>query len=248
MTDSSTHFGFERVRAEDKAERVKAVFDSVAGRYDLMNDLMSLGVHRIWKRFAVAISSARPGDRILDLAAGTGDMSRLLAARVGNTGSVVLADINRDMLEYARRRLLDAGLVPEVVFVQADAESLPFPDNRFDCGCMAFGLRNVTNKMRALREIYRVLRPGGQALVLEFSLVSVAALKPLYDAYSFHILPRLGGWVTDDAAAYRYLAESIRVHPDQHTLRSMMETAGLEKCDYHNLSAGIAAVHRGYKL
>ena len=248
MTESTTHFGYERVRAVDKAGRVKEVFDSVADRYDLMNDLMSLGVHRLWKRFAASLCPARPGHRVLDLAAGTGDMTRLIAPRLGNTGSVMVVDINREMLQWARRRLLDAGLASEVAYVQANAESLPLPDNRFDCVCMAFGLRNVTDKLRALEEICRVLRPGGQLLVLEFSALSVPALAPLYDAYSFQVLPRLGRWVAGDAAAYQYLAESIRTHPDQPTLQAMMESAGLEKCTYQNLSAGIAAVHRGYKL
>jgi demethylmenaquinone methyltransferase/2-methoxy-6-polyprenyl-1,4-benzoquinol methylase len=241
----STHFGFEQVDEEDKARRVAGVFDSVAGRYDLMNDLMSAGLHRVWKRCLVERSAVRAGERVLDLAGGTGDLARLFARRVGPAGAVVLADINRNMLVHGRDRLLDAGAV--VPMVQCDAEVLPFPSGSFDCVAIAFGLRNVTHKERALAEMARVLRPGGRLLVLEFSQVW-KPLAPLYDAYSFQVLPRLGKLVTGDEQSYRYLAESIRVHPDQETLKQMLEGAGLERVDYLNLTAGVVALHRGFRF
>ncbi len=244
----TTHFGFEQVRSEDKAAKVAEVFDSVADNYDLMNDLMSFGVHRLWKRFTVEISAMRAGQRVLDLAGGTGDLVAHFARRVGDTGQVVLADINGNMLNVGRERLLNRGIVSNVRYAQTDAEHLPFPDNCFDCVTIAFGLRNVTHKDRALAEMRRVIRPGGKVLVLEFSHVTVSGLKPLYDFYSFKALPVLGKLVAGDAQSYRYLAESIRVHPDQETLKSMMEAAGFERCDYFNLTAGVAALHRGWKF
>jgi len=238
-----THFGFEQVTPEEKTRRVRGVFDSVAGRYDLMNDLMSWGMHRAWKRFTIAASGVRPGARVLDVAGGTADLARLFAARVGPTGSVVLTDINGAMLAAGRDRMLNEGrLMPAV---QCNAEALPFPAASFDCVSIAFGLRNVTRKDVALAEMRRVLRPGGVALVLEFSRVW-APLQPAYDWYSFNVLPRLGQVVANDAASYRYLAESIRVHPDQQELGAMMESAGLERVEWFNLSAGVVALHRGY--
>lgn len=246
--EESTHFGFETVPREEKARRVRTVFESVAERYDLMNDLMSFGFHRLWKRFTVAVSGIRDGECVLDLAGGTGDVARLLLERVGPSGRVVLVDINSAMLEAGRRRLVDAGLVGNLDFVQADAELLPFADASFDCLTIAFGLRNVTDMEVALRAAYRVLRPAGKVLILEFSAVTVPLIRRLYDAYSFQVLPRLGRAVAHDEGAYRYLAESIRVHPEQEALRSMLETAGFERCTYFNLSAGIVALHRGYKL
>ncbi len=243
-----THFGFEQVPLEEKARRVARVFDSVARRYDLMNDLMSLGVHRLWKRFAVEVGALRAGQRVLDLAGGTGDLASWLAPRVGQQGQVVLADINASMLGVGRERLADQAIVGNVAFAQADAERLPFRDDYFDCITMAFGLRNVTDKARALTSMFRVLKPGGRLLVLEFSHVTVPALRPLYDFYSFKALPLMGRLVAGDRESYRYLAESIRMHPDQETLKGMMEAAGFERCDYLNLTAGVVALHRGWKL
>jgi demethylmenaquinone methyltransferase/2-methoxy-6-polyprenyl-1,4-benzoquinol methylase len=238
-----TNFGYEQVTPEEKTRRVRGVFDSVASRYDLMNDLMSLGMHRAWKRFTIAASGVRPGARVLDVAGGTADLARLFAARVGPTGSVVLTDINGAMLAAGRDRMLNEGrLMPAV---QCNAESLPFPAASFDCVSIAFGLRNVTRKEVALAEMRRVLRPGGVALILEFSRVW-APLKPAYDWYSFNVLPRLGQVVANDAASYRYLAESIRVHPDQQELGAMMKTTGFERVEWFNLSAGVVALHRGY--
>jgi demethylmenaquinone methyltransferase / 2-methoxy-6-polyprenyl-1,4-benzoquinol methylase len=245
--EPSTDFGFERIAAGEKARRVRGVFDSVAERYDLMNDLMSAGAHRLWKRFTLALANLRPGQRALDVAGGTGDLAAGLARQVGERGLVVLTDINAAMLGRGRDRLIDAGFVANVACVQADAEHLPFPDGSFDCITIGFGLRNVTDKPRALESMRRALRPGGQLLVLEFSQPRVAGLRPLYDAYSFRVLPLLGRWVAHDAASYRYLAESIRMHPDQETLLAMMRAAGLEGCRYHNLAGGIVAVHRGYR-
>jgi demethylmenaquinone methyltransferase / 2-methoxy-6-polyprenyl-1,4-benzoquinol methylase len=245
--EGSTDFGFERVRSADKARRVRAVFDSVAGRYDLMNDLMSAGTHRIWKRFTLALANLRAGQRALDVAGGSGDLAAGLARQVGERGLVVLTDINAAMLARGRDRLIDDGLAGRTVCVQADAERLPFPDGSFDCITIGFGLRNVTDKPAALESMRRALKPGGQLLVLEFSPPRLPGLKPLYDAYSLRILPLLGRLVAHDAASYRYLAESIRVHPDQETLLAMMRAAGLEGCRYHNLSGGIVAVHRGYR-
>jgi demethylmenaquinone methyltransferase/2-methoxy-6-polyprenyl-1,4-benzoquinol methylase len=241
----TTDFGFQKVPEDDKARRVAGVFDSVASRYDLMNDLMSAGLHRVWKRFAVEQSGLRPGQRVLDVAGGTADLSIQFARRVGSGGEVVLTDINPAMLVRGRDRMLDAGLPSPAV--QCDAEKLPFPDAHFDCVSVAFGLRNMTRKDRALAEMYRVLKPGGRLLVLEFSRVW-QPLRPLYDAYSLKVLPLLGKWVANDSESYRYLAESIRVHPDQEQLKVLMEQAGLEKVEYFNLSAGVVALHRGYRL
>ena len=246
MAEKITHFGFRDVPLADKARHVREVFDSVADNYDLMNDLMSFGIHRLWKRFTIGMAELKPGQCVLDLAGGTGDLTRLMAPRVGREGLVVLSDINAAMLGNGRSQLLDRGIAGNVDFAQANAEQLPFRDNCFDLVTMAFGLRNVTDKQQALHSIYRVLRPGGRLLVLEFSR-PVAALKPAYDFYSFNILPKLGRLVASDEASYRYLAESIRMHPDQQTLRDMMQQAGFENCDYHNLSGGIVAIHRGYK-
>ena len=244
---STTDFGFEKVPEEDKVRRVAQVFDSVATRYDLMNDLMSFGLHRLWKRFAVDVSGVHEGERVLDLAGGTGDVAALLVGRVGGAGSVVVADINRSMLGVGRERLDGRGLVGNVTYAQANAERLPFAGASFDCVTMAFGLRNVTHKEAALAETLRVLRSGGRLLVLEFSHVTVAALRPLYDLYSLHGLPLMGRLVAGDADSYRYLAESIRMHPDQETLNGMMEAAGFVHCDYLNHTGGIVAVHRGWK-
>jgi demethylmenaquinone methyltransferase/2-methoxy-6-polyprenyl-1,4-benzoquinol methylase len=247
MSDKITHFGFQKVPVEEKAQRVRSVFDSVATDYDLMNDVMSLGIHRLWKRLAIGMANIQPGQQVLDLAGGTGDLVLLIAPRVGPQGRVVLSDINNAMIRTGRARLLDRGIAGNVEYVQADAERLPFPDNSFDCITMAFGLRNVTHKQAALDSMYRVLRPGGRLLILEFSRPA-ALLKPAYDFYSFSILPRLGQLIARDAASYRYLAESIRMHPDQNTLVGMLESAGFEGCDFHNLTGGIVAIHRGYKF
>jgi demethylmenaquinone methyltransferase / 2-methoxy-6-polyprenyl-1,4-benzoquinol methylase len=240
-----THFGYEQVAPEEKAQRVRGVFDSVAGRYDLMNDLMSAGLHRAWKRFTVELSGTRPGDRVLDVAGGTADLARLFADRVGPDGSVVLTDINAAMLRAGRDRLLDAGRLAPAI--QCNAEALPFASRTFDCVSIAFGLRNVTRKERALEEMRRVLKPGGVALILEFSKVA-PQLQAAYDWYSFNVLPRLGKLVARDEASYRYLAESIRMHPDQPTLKAMLEAAGFERVEWFNLTAGVVAVHRGYVL
>jgi len=238
----STHFGFEQVPPDEKTRRVRGVFDSVAQRYDLMNDLMSGGMHRLWKRFAVERSGVREGSRVLDLASGTGDLARQFSERAGATGCVVHTDVNGAMLAAGRDRLLDSGYV--LPTVQCNAEALPFASRAFDCVSIAFGLRNVTRKERALAEMRRVLRPGGIALVLEFSRVA-APLAPAYDWYSFNVLPRLGKLVAGDEASYRYLAESIRVHPDQETLKNLMKDAGFDDVDYHNLTAGVVALHVG---
>jgi demethylmenaquinone methyltransferase/2-methoxy-6-polyprenyl-1,4-benzoquinol methylase len=243
--DGTTHFGYEQVAEEEKARKVAGVFESVAGRYDLMNDLMSGGLHRWWKRYAVEQSRVRRGERVLDVAGGTGDLTRLFSERVGADGTVVLTDISGAMLTRGRDRLLDVGYA--VPALQCDAEHLPFGDETFDCVCVAFGLRNMTHKDAALREMRRVLRAGGRLIVLEFSHVW-KPLAPLYDLYSFRVLPRLGEIIARDAASYRYLAESIRMHPDQETLKNMMEQAGLEKVEYFNLAAGVVALHRGYKF
>ncbi len=239
-----TDFGFEQVPEDEKQRRVAGVFDSVSSRYDLMNDLMSAGMHRLWKRFTIEQSGVRPGDRVLDVAGGTGDLTRLFARRVGDTGSVLLTDINATMITVGRDRLADEGLV--VPLALCNGECLPFPRDTFDCVCVGFGLRNMTRKDVALAEMHRVLRAGGRLLVLEFSHVW-KPLAPFYDAYSFQVLPRLGQAVAGDAQSYRYLAESIRMHPDQETLKQMMLEAGFDQVDYFNLSAGIIALHRGVK-
>ena len=243
-----TDFGFEKVAWADKAERVRSVFASVAGKYDVMNDLMSLGVHRLWKRFALSLTGLKPGQQALDVAGGTGDLSVGMLRQVGKTGRVVLSDINANMLQVGRDRLLDLGLTGNIECLVADAEKLPFDDNSFDCVTIAFGLRNVTDKDAALRSMYRVLKPGGQLLVLEFSTPVAPGLKPLYDAYSFNVLPWLGQVIANDAASYRYLAESIRMHPNQETLLRLLQAAGFAQARYHNLSGGIVALHRGYKI
>jgi demethylmenaquinone methyltransferase / 2-methoxy-6-polyprenyl-1,4-benzoquinol methylase len=244
----TTHFGYQQVPEGEKASRVRAVFDSVVDRYDLMNDLMSLGIHRMWKRQVIALSGVRQGQRVLDLAAGTGDLSAQFSGLVGPDGQVVAADINAAMLIRGRNRLMDRGLAGNLDYIQADAEDLPFADDQFDCATIGFGLRNVTRKERALAEILRVLRPGGRLLVLEFSRPTLAPLRAAYDIYSFHVLPRLGRVIAGDEDSYRYLTESIRMHPDQETLKLMLEQAGFERCGYYNLTGGIVAIHRGYKL
>ena len=245
---TTADFGFEAVPWDEKARRVRAVFESVAGNYDLMNDLMSFGVHRLWKRFTIGQTGLRPGQQALDVAGGTGDLARELARQVGDKGKVVLSDINPAMLEVGRARLVNAGIAGNVEFVIADAEALPFDEDRFHCVTIAFGLRNVTDKNAALRSMFRVLKPGGKLLVLEFSKPVVPGLAPVYDQYSFKILPLMGKLVANDADSYRYLAESIRKHPDQETLKSMMQDAGFERCAFHNLSGGIVALHSGYKV
>ena len=242
---NTTDFGFEQVPADEKARRVAGVFDSVATRYDLMNDLMSAGLHRVWKRFTVEQSGLKPGQRVLDVAGGTADLAIQFARRVGAQGEVVLTDINPAMLVLGRDRMLDAGIAAPAV--QCDAERLPFPAAYFDCVSVAFGLRNMTHKDLALAEMRRVLKPGGRLLVLEFSRVW-QPLQPLYDAYSLKVLPLIGKLVANDSASYRYLAESIRMHPDQEQLKSLMEQAGIERVEYFNLSAGVVALHRGYRL
>jgi demethylmenaquinone methyltransferase / 2-methoxy-6-polyprenyl-1,4-benzoquinol methylase len=245
MSDSKTHFGYQQVPEDEKAKRVGAVFRSVAPSYDMMNDLMSMGLHRVWKRFAIEMAGVRPGHRVLDVASGSGDLAAAFARRAGPAGQVVMTDINAAMLEVGRDKLMDRGLFPPLAL--CDAERLPFADDTFDLVSVAFGLRNMTHKERALAEMARVARPGGRVLVLEFS----KPWKPLaraYDAYSFSVLPALGKWVARDEAAYRYLAESIRMHPDQETLKSMMQAAGLGRVEYFNLTAGVVALHRGFKL
>jgi len=243
-----THFGYEEVNVKDKQERVANVFHSVAEKYDVMNDLMSLGIHRLWKRKAIQLLNVRPGHSVLDLAGGTGDLTEKIAPIVGSQGNVTLSDINSSMLMTGKDRLLDAGITNNVTFVLANAETLPFADNSFDRIIIGFGLRNVTDKDKALASMYRVLKPGGRLIVLEFSKPTFPGLKPVYDAYSFSVLPWLGKTLLNDPDSYQYLAESIRMHPDQNTLKSMMQTAGFEECDYHNQSGGIVAIHRGYKF
>jgi demethylmenaquinone methyltransferase / 2-methoxy-6-polyprenyl-1,4-benzoquinol methylase len=242
-----THFGFETVKAVEKAPRVAAVFDSVARRYDIMNDVMSAGIHRLWKRYTIEAAAPRPGQSILDIAGGTGDLTQQFARRVGPQGSVVLADINFNMLAVGREKLLNAGLAEPIEYVQADAEQLPFADNRFDCITIAFGLRNVTDKNRALASMLRVLKPGGRLLVLEFSKPVSSTLAKLYDHYSFRLLPKMGRLIASDEASYRYLAESIRQHPDQETLANMMTQVGFDRVSYLNMTGGIVALHTGYK-
>jgi demethylmenaquinone methyltransferase/2-methoxy-6-polyprenyl-1,4-benzoquinol methylase len=243
--NKTTHFGFETIAENEKAKRVAGVFTSVASKYDVMNDLMSAGLHRVWKRFAVSISGVREGQCVLDVAGGSADLSRLFLKKTGGRGQVVLTDINNAMLRVGRDRLLDEGYTTPVT--QCDAEHLPFPDNYFDCVSIAFGLRNVTHKNIALREMQRVLKPGGRLIVLEFSKIA-KPLEKIYDTYSFKLLPKIGQLIANDANSYRYLAESIRMHPGQEELKNMMEEAGLEKVEYFNLTGGVVAVHRGYKF
>lgn len=247
-SENTTHFGFKQVATEDKVSLVRGVFDSVADKYDVMNDLMSLGIHRLWKRVAVQLSNVREGDQVLDLAGGTGDLTTLFKKRVGKTGGIVLADINAAMLINGRNRLIDRGLVGNVQYAQVNAECLPFTDNSFDCVCIAFGLRNVTDKDAALHSMHRILKPGGRVIILEFSHPTNKITEKVYDFYSFSLLPKIGDIVAKDADSYRYLAESIRMHPKQEELKQMMETAGLERCEYFNMTQGIVAVHRGYKI
>ena len=242
--NNTTHFGYKTVAESDKAGKVADVFHSVAQRYDVMNDVMSMGLHRAWKRFTVELAHIRPGNRVLDVAGGTADLSRLFLKKVGDTGQVWLTDINSSMLTVGRDRMLDEGHAMPVA--QCDGEKLPFPDNYFDCVSVAFGLRNMTHKDAALRDMYRVLRPGGRLLVLEFSKIW-KPLGPLYDFYSFKLLPAMGKFIARDADSYQYLAESIRMHPDQETLKAMMSAAGFAKVDYYNLTGGVVALHRGYK-
>ncbi|MDX1732723.1 MAG: bifunctional demethylmenaquinone methyltransferase/2-methoxy-6-polyprenyl-1,4-benzoquinol methylase UbiE [Halioglobus sp.] len=248
MSDKdTTHFGYREVDTDSKAGLVADVFHSVAARYDLMNDLMSAGIHRIWKRFTIELSGVRRGHVVLDIAGGTGDLAAQFADLVGSVGRVVLADINDSMLRVGRDKLLDSGRVGNIEFVQADAQHLPFPDDSFDCITIAFGLRNVTDKDLALRSMLRVLKPGGRLLVLEFSKPTSELLSRAYDAYSFNIIPRIGKLVAQDSDSYQYLAESIRMHPDQQTLLEMMEDAGFCRCEYHNMTGGIVALHKGIK-
>lgn len=244
----TTHFGYREVPEADKSGLVGRVFHSVAGRYDLMNDVMSFGIHRLWKHYAIGQLALRPGQRVLDVAGGTGDLAALIAAQVGPQGEVVIADINSSMLDVGRARLADRGIAGNIEFVQADAERLPFPDNHFDRITIGFGLRNVTRQDAALASMFRALKPGGKLLILEFSRPVVAALGKAYDAYSFKILPVMGRVIAQDEDSYRYLAESIRKHPDQETLKAMMLAAGFERVDYFNLTGGIVAVHQGYKF
>ena len=248
MKDDTTHFGFEQVAYDDKVNKVAGVFHSVASKYDVMNDLMSFGIHRVWKRYTIEMSGVRPGHNVLDLAGGTGDLAAKFARIVGQQGSVTVADINDSMLKVGRERLLDKGIAGNVQYVQANAECLPFPDNHFDAITIAFGLRNVTDKNAALRSMYRVLKPGAPLLVLEFSKPESELLSKIYDTYSFKLLPVMGKVIADDPDSYRYLAESIRMHPDQETLKGMMIDAGFEKCEYFNLTGGVVALHRGYKI
>ncbi len=247
MTDK-THFGFKTVDADKKAGMVAEVFSSVAGKYDIMNDVMSFGIHRLWKKIALQHTGLKAGDSALDLAGGTGDLTIALSKQVGPGGEVILSDINPAMLEAGRARLLDKGIAGNVRFVEANAEALPFDDNRFHCVTMAFGLRNVTDQNKALRSIHRVLKPGGRLLVLEFSKPVAPGLNKLYDFYSFNILPKMGKLIANDEDSYRYLAESIRMHPDQPTLKAMMQDAGFERCTWHNMTGGIVALHKGFKL
>lgn len=247
QNDELTHFGFEQVKAGEKARKVASIFHSVAAKYDLMNDVMSGGIHRLWKRFTIELSAVRPGDTVLDIAGGTGDLTYQFARLVGVEGRVILADINESMLNVGREKLLDRGIAGNVRYVQADAQFLPFPDNTFNCITMAFGLRNVTDKELALRAMLRVLKPGGRLLVLEFSKPVVPLLEKAYDTYSFRVLPVMGKLIANDADSYRYLAESIRMHPDQETLKKMMEEAGFGVCKYYNMTGGIVALHKGIK-
>lgn len=251
MSDKpTTDFGYQTVHTDEKQRLVNGVFDSVASRYDVMNDVMSVGIHRVWKRFTIELSAVRPGHQVLDLAGGTGDLAAQFGSLVsagGAQGRVVLADINTSMLVAGRDKLLDRGMVDAVEYVQANAECLPFADDTFECVTMAFGLRNITDKACALRAVLRVLKPGGRCLILEFSKPTNAYFTKIYDFYSFHVLPLMGRWVAGDAESYRYLAESIRRHPDQETLKTMMGSAGFADCEYHNMTGGVVAVHKGVK-
>lgn len=252
MTDQKesqdkTHFGFEQVKVDEKQDKVADVFHSVASKYDIMNDLMSGGIHRIWKRLTIEQSGVRRGHKVLDIAGGTGDLTMRFSRLVGAEGKVVLADINDSMLKVGRDRLMDRGITGNVEFVQANAEALPFPDNTFDCITIAFGLRNVTFKEKALASMARVLKPGGKVMVLEFSKTDNPLLTKAYDVYSFNLLPKIGKLIAGDEESYRYLAESIRMHPDQETLKGMMEDAGLTQCKYQNMTGGIVALHTGIK-
>lgn len=247
-SEDTTHFGFQTINKARKVDMVADVFHSVAGKYDMMNDVMSMGIHRLWKRFTIDCSGVRKGQRVLDLAGGTGDLTAKFSRIVGDNGLVVLADINNSMLNVGRDKLRDRGLVGNIRYVQANAEALPFSDDYFDCITIGFGLRNVTDKDQALQSMYRVLKPGGRLLILEFSKPETELLSKVYDAYSFHILPKMGELIASDADSYRYLAESIRMHPDQETLKSMMADAGFEQIHYYNLTGGIVALHRGYKF
>ncbi|MCE9679933.1 bifunctional demethylmenaquinone methyltransferase/2-methoxy-6-polyprenyl-1,4-benzoquinol methylase UbiE [Shewanella sp. AS1] len=247
-TPNSTHFGYKTVEAEKKADLVAGVFHSVAAKYDIMNDVMSFGIHRIWKRFTIESAGARPGMKVLDLAGGTGDLTAKFSHIVGQTGQVTLADINDSMLKVGREKLRNRGVIGNVNYVQANAEALPFPDNHFDIITIAFGLRNVTDKDAAIRSMLRVLKPGGKLLVLEFSKPQHDLMRKVYDLYSFKILPKMGDIITQDAGSYEYLAESIRMHPDQETLKAMMQDAGFEQVEYTNMTDGIVALHKGYKF
>ena len=247
MSDKTTDFGFTKVNIEEKAQKVQQVFRSVASKYDIMNDVMSLGIHRLWKQYTIDKAQVKPGQRILDLAGGTGDLTAKFASLVGPEGEVVLADINEAMLKEARKKLIDKGIAANVSYQQADAEQLPFADNSFDLITIAFGLRNVTDKARALKEMYRVLKPGCRVFILEFSKPESSVISKIYDKYSFNILPKMGKLIANDEASYRYLAESIRMHPDQLTVKNMLNEAGFEDSDYRNLTGGIVALHWGYK-
>ena len=247
MNQKKTHFGFQQVPTNEKTKLVADIFHSVANKYDIMNDLMSFGIHRIWKQLTFFLANIKPNASILDLASGTGDLALLMAKKINKEGKIILSDINSSMLSIARNRMLDKGLNNNVAYTIADAENLPFPNNHFDIITIAFGLRNVTQKENALKNMYRVLKPGGKAYILEFSKPTIPAINAIYDNYSFHILPKLGQWVANDASSYQYLAESIRMHPDQETLKTLLETAGFEDCQYNNFNAGIVALHSGYK-
>lgn len=246
--DEKTHFGYEQVSCNEKAGKVGEVFHSVAKKYDIMNDAMSLGMHRLWKRFTIQHSNVKPGDKVLDIAGGTGDIAKRFAKKVGEKGHVILSDINGSMLGEGKNRFTDLNIINNVSFVQADAQHLPFQPNSFNCLSIGFGLRNVTDKAMALRSMYDVLKPGGKVLVLEFSKPNNPLLNKVYDKYSFHVIPKIGGLIADDEASYQYLVESIRMHPGQQEMLGMLQEAGFEDCGYHNLAGGIVALHYGYKI
>jgi demethylmenaquinone methyltransferase/2-methoxy-6-polyprenyl-1,4-benzoquinol methylase len=245
--DKTTHFGYKEVPTEDKEKLVKGVFDSVASNYDLMNDVMSFGIHRLWKQYAIDIANVKKGDAILDLASGTGDLIKLYHKKIGNSGRIVSSDINEAMLDEGKRNLINSGVLG-IEFVQANAEKLPFENNSFDLVSIAFGLRNVTDKDKALSEMCRVLKPGGVLIVLEFSKTTNPVLEKIYDAYSFNLIPKFGSWFAGDEDSYQYLAESIRKHPDQETLKQMIIDAGFDMCEYQNLTGGVVAIHKGIKV